>query len=252
MQWPEWAVRAWEPVAPYAEKAAIWRGYEAELQTLLIYAIGIAFYTAFVFTFYQNVSKRDAWHSKPKRGVKGWAVNLVESWLVFPAMSFLYFALLAGSLFLLAKSQDAKQIFLVSMSVVVGVRVVAHVSEAAAVDLAKLLPLGLLGVLIVDPSNILWSEVWARFRSVPTELPLLGRYFMLFLVTETLFKTTRRVVVNVMDRSALRRGTRPVKRKDLADTLGAETAATRTVPVKGGSKPLPREPSTGPGVIEKE
>lgn len=233
MQWPEWAVRAWEPVAPYAQKLAVWRGYEAELQTLLIYAIGISVYIGFVFAFYQSISKRDAFSGKRERGFGGWLAYMAKSWLVFPLMSFLYFSVLAGSLFLLAKSQDTKQIFLVAMSVVVGVRVVTYASEGAATDLAKLLPLGLLGVLIVDPTTIQWSQVWARFAGVSSQLPLLGRYFLLFLVMETTLKAIRGTLLRIGDRAALRRSARPIKRKQLVAKVEEDAAvAHRSVPVK--------------------
>lgn len=224
MAWPEWAVRAWEPVAPYAEKAAVWQGYEAELQTLMIYAVGIALYTALVFAFYQNMAKRDAWRSKRAPGFMGWMIHVFQSWMIFPMMSFLYFSLLASALFLLAKSQAAGGIFLIAMSVVVGVRVVAYASEGAAVDLAKLLPLGLLGVMIVDPSNVEWSQVWARFKDVPSQLPLLGRYFLLFLVLETTLKTVRGIAVRIGERSALKRAAKPLK---------AVGSAARRIPVQG-------------------
>ena len=240
MEWPEWAVRAWEPVGPYAEKLAVWRGYEAELQTLLIYAVGIALYIGFVFAFYQGISKRTASEGERRPGFTGWLGRLARAWLVFPLLCFAYFSVLVASLFLLAKSQETQQIFLVAMSVVVGVRVVVYVSEGAATDLAKLLPLGLLGVLIVDPTTIQWSQVWARFVAVPSELPLLGRYFLLFLVLEGVLKTARRVIVRVGDHSTVKRASKPLKGKVFPQD-------TRRVAVKSGaSGARPREGPAAP------
>lgn len=184
MDAPAWLTAAWGHLAPYAEKAAIWRGYERDLETLLIYAVGIALYTALVFAFYQNISKRDAFQFVRRPGWKGRLAMVLESGIVFPLMSFLYFVLLGGSLFVLAKSQATYQIMLLAMSVVVGVRVTAFLSENAAVDLAKMLPLALLGVLIVDPSYASLETTWQRVLEVPTLVPVLWRFFVLFVVLE--------------------------------------------------------------------
>ena len=174
----------WAAAEPYASRAAVWRGYERDLQTLLIYAVGIAIYTGLVFAFYQNISRRDAFRFVRRPGWLGRSLTVLQSGLVFPLMSFLYFGVLAISLFILAKSQGAYQILLLAMSVVVGVRVTAFASENAAVDLAKTLPLGLLGVLLVDPSYASLGTTWSRLGELPTLVPLLWRCFLLFIVLE--------------------------------------------------------------------
>lgn len=197
MEWPAWAVSAWQAVDPWLQKLALWRGYEAELQSLAIYAVGIALYTLLVFGFFcNNVSRRDAFRLfKERTGWTGKILRFYESALLFPAMSFLFFGVLAASLFLLAKpTQSTSLILILSMSVVVGVRVTAFVSENAALDLAKLLPLSLLGVLLVDPSYASLSNTWARFKDLPGLLPVLGRYFVLFFLLEASAQAVRRVV----------------------------------------------------------
>jgi hypothetical protein len=174
----------WTSAQPYVEPLAIWRGYERDLQSLLIYAVGIALYTALVFAFYQNISRRDAFVFERKKGGWGRVLTVAQTGLLFPLMSFLYFGVLAVSLFVLAKSQGTTQILLLSMSVVVGVRVTAFASEMASVDLAKMLPLALLGVLIVDPTYLSLDTTWARLADVPGLWPLFVRFFVLFIVLE--------------------------------------------------------------------
>ncbi|HUR69381.1 MAG TPA: hypothetical protein VM370_09060 [Candidatus Thermoplasmatota archaeon] len=174
------------------DRIAVWRGYEAELTSLTILIVGIALYTILVFTFYQNLSLRDAFHTRWGAG-RWWgrAVHAIEDTFVFPVMSFLYFAVLAGVLFFLAKSQSTYQIFLLSMAVVGSVRLTSFLSEIASADLAKLLPLSLLGVLVVDPQYSTWTAVWARYQEIPGLLPILGRFFLLFLVVETGLRLVR-------------------------------------------------------------
>lgn len=181
-----WLGGAMGRMQPYLDRLAVWRGYEAELTSLTILAVGIALYTILVFTFYQNLSRRSAFHTGWGRG-RAWGrvVEGLESALVFPTMSFLYFSVLAASLFFLAKTQTTYQIFLLAMAVVASVRLLSYFTEIASGDLARLLPLSLLGVVLVDPSYATWGAVWARYQEVPGLLPVLGRFFLLFLVLES-------------------------------------------------------------------
>lgn len=227
MEWPGWAVSAWQMVDPWVQKLALWRGYEAELQSLLIYAVGIAFYTMLVFGFFcNNVSRRDAFRLfKERKGWGGRTLRFIESAFLFPGMSFLFFGVLAASLFLLAKpTQSTGLILILSMSVVVGVRVTAFASESAALDLAKLLPLSLLGVLLVDPTYASLANTWARFKDLPGLLPVLGRYFILFLLLEGTLHALRRVTRGVWHQWRNQRE-RSLRKKDLLRQVRADHAA---------------------------
>lgn len=224
---PDWLVRVWEPVAPYAERLAVWRGYEAELQTLLIYGVGIAAFTMLVFGFFCTyLSKRNPFDARSGPHPASRTMKLAQGTVVFPAVSFVFLSILAASLFLLGKSQTTQQIILLSMSVVVGVRMTAFVSEGAASDLAKLLPLSLLGVLIVDPSYASLGRSWEHFVNAASLLGLLGRCFLLFIVLEVAMQVAR----SAADRFARKRGTLPRRpsKRELIDN-----AASRNVPVGG-------------------
>lgn len=230
---PEWLVRVWEPVAPYAERLAVWRGYEGELQTLAIYGVGIAAFTMLVFGFFCTyLSRRNPFAVRAGAGWSSRLMRFAQGAFVFPAVSFMFFGVLAACLFLLAKSQSTPQILLLCMSVVVGVRLTAFVSEMAASDLAKLLPLSLLGVLIVDPSYASLDRTWTHFGNLPSLLPLLGRYFLLFIALEVAMQMARGVV----RRFGGKRGTkRPTKSQLIRD------AGSRNVPIGGAEKPLEKE-----------
>ena len=238
---PAWAVDLWTKTQPYVEKLAVWRGYEQELQTLAIYGIGIAIYTALVFTFYQNLSKRKPFHFKisDRPGFVGRFGRFSENAVVFPVVSFLYFAVLATSLFVLAKSQSVHQILLIAMSVVVAVRVTVYLSEAMSNDLSKLVPLSLLGVLLVDPGYLTLRQAGARIGEAMDLWPLLGRYFLLFIALEVVMGVTRASILRAG------RASRGVRRK-VGLTIPSENKETTfTLDVKEGSTPgAPAEPAS--------
>lgn len=202
MAWPAWALDGWARVQPYVDRLAVWRGYEQELQTLAIYGVGIAIYTALVFAFYQNLSQRRPFHFRlsDKPHWTGRTFRFIERALVFPVTSFLYFAFLALALFVLAKSQSTQGILLVAMAVIVGIRVTVYLSEQMSNDLAKLVPLSLMAVLLVDPGYLTLELAWSRVLEATQLWPLLGRYFLLFIVLEAVMSSARLGIVKIGSR----------------------------------------------------
>lgn len=193
MVWPGWALDFIDLARPYVEPLAVWRGYERELQTLAIYGVGIAIYTALVFAFYQTLSRQKPlhFHVSDKKGWRGYLGRFTERALVFPVVSFLYFTVIALALFVMAKSQGVEQILLLSMAIIVGVRVTVYWSEQMSNDLAKLVPLSLLAVILVDPGYITLEAAWARLVYATQLWPLLGRYFLLFIALEGVMGSVR-------------------------------------------------------------
>jgi uncharacterized membrane protein len=181
----------------WVDRFTFWEGIHPDVQTMLIFGIGIAVYTVLVFTFYQNLSQRTPYHSKPKPGAWGRTIHFLENIFVFPMMSFGYFIVLALSLFLLAKTQSTGQILLLSMSVVVGVRVTAFVSDLASVDLAKLLPWSLFAVLLVDPGFLSLATTFGRVSETVQMAPVLFQYFVLFIVIEGVLRGVHKIFPGV-------------------------------------------------------
>lgn len=171
-------------VSRILEGLKFWRGYEMELETLGLYAVGIAIYGLLVYSLLSSVSKRDLFDTREKRPGIGYALLRGARWLVvFPAFAFAYFAIISVALFFLAKGQSVADILLVSVSLVAGIRISSWLSEEVAHEIAKLVPIGLLGVLIVEPGYLSLETSLERFRDLPSQLPLLWRYLLaLFLV----------------------------------------------------------------------
>lgn len=178
------------------DRFAVWDGFHPDLETLLIYGAGIALYTALVFAFYENISRRDPLHSKEKKGWWGRTVHVAETALTFPVLSFGYFAVLSLAIFVLAKpDRSTADILLLSMACVMGVRFTAHWHEGTANDVAKLLPLGLLAVVVVDPGHLqnVFTTAFVRVGEAATMAPVLAQYFALFIVVEAALRGLRAI-----------------------------------------------------------
>lgn len=183
-------------LSDWIDRFAVWEGFHPDLETLLIYGAGIALYTALVFAFYQNISRRDPLHSRERRGWWGRAMRGAETILTFPVLSFGYFAVLSLAIFVLAKpDRSTADILLLSMACVMGIRFTAHWHEPTANDVAKLLPLGTLAVVVVDPGqlNNVFTTAFGRVGETVMMAPVLAQYFALFIVVEAVLRGVRAI-----------------------------------------------------------
>jgi len=85
---------------------------------------------------------------------------------------------------LLSKDQTTDQILLSAMAIIVGIRVTAFITEKVSTDLAKLIPMGLLGVVIIQPGYLGLGATANHIGRAFDMWPLLVRYFATFLVLE--------------------------------------------------------------------
>ncbi len=147
----------------------------------LVLAMGIALYAILVGSFYKKISKKvlhrvklhDAF-GKPT-GIWGLLSEVVlfvlHYTVVFPAITFMWFAMLAVLLYLLSETLALDMVFLLSVSVVAAIRITAYYDEDISVDVAKILPLGLLGVMLVNPTQFTPALVDSRVAELTAAIP---------------------------------------------------------------------------------
>jgi hypothetical protein len=159
-QWPPWlpvspevAVDAWGPLA--------------------LRAVVIVAYLIFIFEFYRFVARRDIFELRFRRyarGVIGRSVEsvgnavrfllyVVEYLVVYPILTIVWYVFYLLLVVLLAPGIDVRLLLVTSMAVVTAIRVTSYYSQNLSQDLAKMLPLAILGALIVEESPALPSEV---------------------------------------------------------------------------------------------
>ncbi|MDY6965743.1 MAG: hypothetical protein SVM80_07220 [Halobacteriota archaeon] len=130
------------------------------LKPFAVFAIGIAIYSVFIFKFYRFLAKKDIFRLKYDKYVEeegtikvsfGGALLYIFKYIIlFPLVAFSGFLFLSALLLLLAKDQEVSNIMLISMAVVSAIRMTSYYNEDLSRDLAKMLPLALLGVFLVD------------------------------------------------------------------------------------------------------
>ena len=130
---------------------------DSKIFSFLLFVIGIAIYSLFVWSFYHFISKRDFLPKsfyptsvgdmvKPKHLVLSGAAYIV----IFPAITFVWFIVLAFFVFLISKDMPFEIALFVSMSIIAVVRILSYYREVAASEIAKMIPYAILSLLLTS------------------------------------------------------------------------------------------------------
>ncbi len=170
-----------------ASAAAFWDRNGEAIEGFSVYTTGILVYALIVNLFYQHISKRVMFAGRTVRGRtqvpgpgRGWIYLML-----FPIVSFAFFLLLSLSLlFLGSRNQTPAQVVTFSFSLVAAIRIAAYFSEATSHDVAKMLPLGLLGVVIVQAEFSSLAESSRRLRDLVDYADLVAFFFLIVVALE--------------------------------------------------------------------
>ncbi len=172
---------------------------------LLIFTIGIFLYAVFIWFFYKNLGKRDLFkldlskydlpeekHGGLKKAVSTF-LYILKYGIIFPFYIAFWFVVFSIFLFVLAKNVTVRQIALISIAMVSAVRITSYLNEDLSHDLAKLTPLALLGVFLIDPNFFSWDLLIARLGLIPS----LGLELLYFLSFSILLEWVLRILCSI-------------------------------------------------------
>ncbi|MFA5050000.1 MAG: hypothetical protein WC501_03250 [Candidatus Micrarchaeia archaeon] len=142
--------------------ATLFDGIEGKYLYLLMFTFSVAIYAILIYLFYKFVSRRDVFgfdisQYKKKKSkeifpkIFNFVLSILKYGLIFPVIVFIWFAGFSVMLFVFSKSLNIDQILILSITVVSAIRILSYVKEELAADVAKLLPLTLLGVFLSNP-----------------------------------------------------------------------------------------------------
>jgi hypothetical protein len=161
------------------------------LPTLFFIAIMIALYGIFIWFFYRFLAKRDVLKLdlakynvyKHPAAIKLLAIvfYILEFMIISPLAIFFWFATLSIFLIVLAKGVEVGTVILICAGLISAIRITSYFNEDLSKDLAKLIPLTLLGVVILTPGFLDISTSLNRIL----EIPLFFKdalYYLLFII----------------------------------------------------------------------
>ena len=134
------------------------------LGPLALVIVAIAVYGVFVFHFYRFVARKDIFrldlqkHNQAKRPFLRKTTSVIfyvfKFLLLYPIFVFVWFAVIAGLLYLMSRNQSTDNVMLAAMGVVGAIRMCSYYNVALATDISKILPFALLGIMLIDNSII--------------------------------------------------------------------------------------------------
>ena len=160
--------------------------FYSTIEPLIYYIIAMVIYAFFIFKFYRFVASRDIFKIDfEKHRGKGkaamYALYILGYVILFPILIFIWFGVFSVFMALVSSTKPLGEIMLIAMALVATIRIGAYYSEDLSRDLAKLLPLAILAIFIIERSYI------SIFGSVEIlyQMPLMWKsmvYYLIFVI----------------------------------------------------------------------
>ena len=224
--------------------------YEA-LGPLALIVLGIVAYGVFVFNFYRFLARKDIItldlqkHNQAKRRALRKSISVIfyifKCLILYPVFVFFWFCVMAGLLYVLSRNHTTETVMLVAMGVVGAIRICSYYKEALAVDIAKIVPFALLGIMLIDSSIV---RIVQSTESV-WEAALLWETVIYYLVAVVVIEFLLRMTTGLYGLLKARRGSRKLRRQKAAQAhkVMAGPQYAHHPPV-----PEPQSPATSPAL----
>ena len=164
------------------------------LRPLALFAAGVTIYGILVFHFYRFLARKDilkldlSKHNQARRPLLRKIIAVIfyvlESLMLFPILIFFWFLVMAGLLYLMNSDRSIESVMLAAMGVVAAIRVSSYYSATLAIDVAKILPLALLGIMLIDSSLIGLTESTEGIREAAVRWETMIYYLIGVVVLE--------------------------------------------------------------------
>jgi hypothetical protein len=161
---------------------------------LFLIVILIFVYAVLIWKFYRFVAKKNLMnldlnkynrleHPFFKKAIKI-LLYIIEYIVVLPVLVFVWYFVFTIFLLFLTEGIEMQTLLIISATMVAAIRMAAYYKEDLARDLAKLLPLTLLGVSLTQLGLINFGHVLGKFVEIPMFLEEIIIYLLFIIVIE--------------------------------------------------------------------
>ena len=181
----------------------------AAAQHLLIFVMGMVIYSVFIYKFYKFIAKKNIFelHITKESSSTAKIKYALKYIFLFPIATFFWFFIIAILLSILSKVLTIGDIFLISMALTLTVRLTAYYSEDLSRDVAKLIPLAMLAIFLLDISTL---SAAAPFRLI-NELSSIANVVLYYFITLIAIEFILRVIVHAKTRISIYRQSKSPK-----------------------------------------
>ena len=173
---------------------ALWR----DIITVLFFILVIFIYSILVWKFYRAVAHKDVialnlqqYNSLEYPTLKKmWAAFLyfLEYLVIAPFLIFFWFAVFALVILIFSDGLSVHQTLLLSAAIVGSIRLCAYYSQDLAREVAKLLPLTILGIMILTPGFLSIERAVNSLGQVPEFILTVGYYLAVIITLEIVLR----------------------------------------------------------------
>ena len=163
------------------------------ISTLILFSASLLSW----IVYYKQLAKRDLFEI-PKQHPSSKLVNaiyktayLLKHVIVFPVYSFIWFLVFSFLLFVLSKSRPVQDVLFLGIIVVAATRIGAYANEKLAEDMAKLLPLTVIAIFLIDPKAVDFGTIKSSFGIFIVQVPIVLKYLLFIIVLEWALRTLR-------------------------------------------------------------
>ncbi len=164
-------------------------GFFENLLPVVNFLIIITIYAVLIWHFHRFVATRDFFRFNSERfrfegfigKVRDVVVYLLEYAVIYPIFVFVFFIVFAFLLLVLSSSLSVDSVLVTSIALVSAIRISSYYNEDLAKEVAKLFPLVVLSVFLVNPSFVSWPDLVGKVALLPSFVRL-ALQFVLFVV----------------------------------------------------------------------
>ncbi len=186
----------------YREFISVLPPFIGSFLNFLILVLSIVLYSLFIWKFYRFISKKDPLGlnlNKYNKSENSLFTKLlagifyfIEYILILPFLIFIIFAIFTIFLIVLTQNQNTTQVLMISAIVIAAIRMVSYYKESLSQEIAKLLPLTLLAVSVLDPnlfSETLYLErVFSQINQIPDLTANILSYLGFIIILEIILR----------------------------------------------------------------
>ncbi len=157
--------------------------------TVAVFMILIVFYSIFVWKVYKVIARKDIISLNLKQYnsfdhptiEKMWAgvLYFIEYVIILPFLILFWYVFFALALILFSENFSIEKVLLLSAAVVGSIRVLAYYKHDLAAEVAKLLPMTILGLMVLSPAFLDFSRMIDALKQIPDLFLSIG-YALIF------------------------------------------------------------------------
>ena len=155
------------------------------------------------YIYYKQLARRDLFEI-PELDLKSKFTNVLDRIIyflkylfIFPIYSFIWFLIFSFLLFVLSKSRPIEDILFLGIIVVAATRIGAYVSEKLAEDMAKLLPLTLIAIFLIDPKGVTIKTITSSIPVLLQQIPRVAKYLLFIIAIEWLLRIGNWIITSI-------------------------------------------------------